>query len=77
MDNLTIDSMSLYELKEIKSILEERLLVKKKWRDLELGKDFDEYNRRDLLYVESEYHSKLLKVSVRIKTLINEYINAI
>ena len=74
MDNLTIDSMSLYELKEIKSILEERL---KKWRDLELGKDFDEYNRRDLLYVESEYHSKLLKVSVRIKTLINEYINAI
>jgi hypothetical protein len=68
---LNIKTMSLSDLKQIKSILEERLLQKEKWMNSERGHSYDEYRRRELIYRRDENHSKLKRVNERINDFIN------
>jgi hypothetical protein len=68
---LNIETMSLSDLKQIKSILEERLLQKEKWMNSERGHDYEEYSRRELFYYNDENHLKLKKVNQRIEDFIN------
>ena len=68
---LNIETMSLSDLKQIKSILEERLLKKEKWMNSERGRNYEEYCRRELIYHNDENHSKLKRVNQRIEDYIN------
>ncbi len=63
--------MSLSDLKQIKSILEERLSQKEKWMNSERGHNYEEYCRRELIYHNDENHSKLNRVKQRIEHFIN------
>jgi hypothetical protein len=68
---LNIETMTLSDLKYIKSILEERLLKKEKWMNSQRGYNYEEYCRRELIYHNDENHSKLKKVNQRIEHFIN------
>jgi hypothetical protein len=68
---LNIETMSLSDLKQIKSILEGRLLQKEKWMNSERGHSYEEYCRRELIYRNDENHSKLKRVKQRIEHFIN------
>ena len=68
---LNVETMSLSDLKHIKSILEERLLQKEKWMNSERGHSYEEYCRRELIYHKDENHSKLKRVNKRIEDFIN------
>ena len=46
---LNFETMSLSDLKHIKSILEERLTQKEKWMNSERGHNYEEYCRRELI----------------------------
>jgi len=66
-----LETMSLSDLKQIKSILEERLSQKEKWVKSERGYNYEEYCRRELIYHNDENHSKLKRVNQRIEEFIN------
>ncbi len=68
---LNIGTMSLSDLKQIKSILEERLLQKENWMNSERGRNYEEYCRREFIYHNDENHSKLKRVNQRIDDFIN------
>jgi len=68
---INIETMSLSDLKHIKSILEERLLQKEKWMNSERGYNYEEYCRRQLIYHNDENHTKLKRVNQRIEDFIN------
>ena len=55
---LNIETMSLSDLKQIKSILTERLKKKEKWMVGERGRNYEEYWRRELIYYQDENHEK-------------------
>jgi hypothetical protein len=68
---LNFETMSLSDLKHIKSILEERLTQKEKWMNSERGQNYKEWCRRELIYHNDENHSKLKKVNQRVEDFIN------
>jgi hypothetical protein len=68
---LNIKTMSLSDLKQIKSILKERLLQKERWMNAERGYDYEKYCRRRLIYHKDENHEKLKRVNKRIEDFIN------
>ena len=68
---LNIETMSLSDLTNIKTILKQRLLKIEKWRDSERGRNLEEYNRRELIYYQDENHSKLKRVNQRIEDFLN------
>jgi len=68
---LNIKTMSLSDLKEIKSIIKEKLEQKEKWMNSERGRNYDEYYRRELIYRRDENHEKLKRVNQRINDFIN------
>ena len=68
---LNIETMSLSDLTNIKTILKQRLLKIVKWRDSERGRNLEEYNRRELIYHQDENHSKLKRVNQRIEDFLN------
>jgi hypothetical protein len=68
---LNFETMSLSDLKHIKSILEERLSQKENWMNSERGRNYEEYCRRELIYHNDENHSKLKRVNQRIEDFIN------
>lgn len=68
---LNIETMSLIDLKQIKSILTERLDKKEKWMVAERGRNYEEYCRRELIYHQDENHEKLKRVNQRIEDFIN------
>lgn len=68
---LNIETMSLSDLKQIKSILIERLEKKEKWMIAERGRNYEEYYRRELIYHQDENHEKLKRVNQRIEGFIN------
>lgn len=68
---LNIKTMSLSDLKQIKSILTERLEKKEKWMVAECGYNYEEYCRRELIYYKDENHEKLKRVNQRIEDFIN------
>jgi len=68
---LNIETMSLSDLTNIKTILKQRLLKIEKWRDSERGRNLEEYNRRELIYHQDENHSKLKRVNQRIEDFLN------
>jgi hypothetical protein len=63
--------LSLSDLIEIKSILEERLKNKERYMNAERGYDYEEYCRRRLIYHKDENHEKLKRVNKRIEDFIN------
>lgn len=63
--------MNLSDLKEIKSILEQRLKKKEQWMIAERGHDYEEYCRREFIYLRDENHEKLKRVNQRIEDFIN------
>ena len=68
---MSIETMSLSDLKEIKSILTERLEKKEKSMVAERGRNYEEYCRRELIYHQDENHEKLKRVDERIEDFIN------
>jgi hypothetical protein len=68
---LNIETMTLSDLTQIKSILEERLLQKEKWMNSERGRNYEEFCRKELIYHNDENHSKLKRVNQRIEDFIN------
>lgn len=68
---LNIETMSLSDLIQLKSILEERLLQKEKWMNSERGRNYEVYCKRELIYHNDENHSKLKRVKQRIEDFIN------
>ena len=68
---LNIETMSLSDLKQIKSILTERLKKKELWMVAERGYNYEEYCRRELIYRRDENHEKLKRVNQRIEDFIN------
>ena len=64
-------TMSLSDLKQIKSILTERLEKKEKWMIEERGHNYEEYCRRELIYHQDENHEKIKRVNQRIEDFIN------
>ncbi len=68
---LNIESMSLSDLMTIKSILEDRLLRKEVWKNSCIGHDYEEYNRRSLIYLDDENHPRLKRVNQRINDILN------
>lgn len=68
---LNIKTMSLSDLKQIKSILTERLEKKEKWMVAERGHNYEEYCRREFIYHQDENHEKLKRVNQRIEDFIN------
>jgi hypothetical protein len=63
--------ISLSDLKEIKSILEERLKKKEQFMDAERGHNYEEHCRRELIYRKDENHEKLKRVNKRIEDFVN------
>lgn len=63
--------MSMSDLKEIKSILTERLQKKENWMIAERGHNYEEYCRRELIYHQYENHEKLKRVNQQIEDFIN------
>jgi hypothetical protein len=68
---LNIKMVSLSDLKELKSIIEERLDRRKQWMVSQRGYSYDEYCKRELAYLEDENHEKLKRVNQRIEDFIN------
>jgi hypothetical protein len=66
-----INTMSLFDLTLLKSIIEKRLLQIEKWRDCERGHNLDEYNRRNIIYHNDDNHAKLNRINQRIDDFIN------
>ena len=64
-------TMSLSDLKQIISILTERLEKKEKWMVAERGHNYEEYCRRELIYHQDENHEKIKRVNQRIEDFIN------
>jgi hypothetical protein len=69
---LNIETMSLSDLKEIKSILTERLEKKEKWMMAQRGRNYEECCRGELIYHQDENHEKLKRVNQRIEDFINK-----
>lgn len=68
---LNIETLSLCDLKQIKSILEEMLLQKEKWVNSQRGCNYEEFCKRELIYHNDENHSKLNRVNKRLNDFIN------
>jgi len=68
---INIETMSLSDLIQIKSILTERLEKKEKWMVAERGHNYEEYCRRELIYHKDENHEKLKRINQRIEDFIN------
>jgi hypothetical protein len=68
---IKFETMYLSDLKQVKSILEERLAQKEKWRDSQRGYSYEEWVKRDVVYHADENHSKLQRVNQRIEDFIN------
>jgi len=68
---INFETMSLNELIQIKSILEERLSRKEKWVNSQRGYSDEEYWKRKLIFHNDEDRSKLKKVNQRIQDFIN------
>ena len=68
---LNIETMSLSDLKQIKSILTERLKMKEKLMIAERGHNYEEYCRREWFYHQDENHEKLKRINQRIEDFIN------
>ncbi len=66
-----MEHYSLLELKEIKSIIEERLSLKKAWLESERGHNYEEYCKRELTYYQDQDHEKLRKVTSKINEIVN------
>ena len=58
-------------LKEIKSILEERLKKKYRYMTIERGYDYEEYCKRELLYGQDVNYERLKRVNKRIEDFVN------
>ena len=69
------EEISLSDLKEIKSILEERLKKKYRYMTIERGYDYEEYCKRDLLYGQvvnyDVNYERLKRVNKRIEDFVN------
>tara|TARA_Y100000034_G_scaffold50103_1_gene61823 strand:- start:346 stop:558 length:213 start_codon:yes stop_codon:yes gene_type:complete len=65
------EELSLSDLKEIKSILEERLKRKERFMNVERGYNYEEYCRRELIYHQDVNHERLKRVNKRIEDFIN------
>lgn len=70
-EELNIGTMSLSDLKELKSIITERLKKKENWVNAERGRSYEEYVRRELIYHQDKNHEKLKRVNQRIEDFIN------
>lgn len=69
-NNSHIETISLSDLKEVKSIIEDRLLKKEQWMNAERGRNYEEYCRRELVYNKDENHEKLKRINQRIESFI-------
>ena len=65
------EEISLSDLKEIKSILEERLKKKERYMTIERGYDYEEYCKRELFYRQDVNHERLKRVNKRIEDFVN------
>ena len=65
------EEISLSDLKEIKSILEERLKKKYRYMTIERGYDYEEYCKRELLYDQDVNYERLKRVNKRIEDFVN------
>ena len=65
------EEISLSDLKEIKSILEERLNKKYRYMTIKRGYDYDEYCKREILYRQDVDHERLKRVNKKIKDFVN------
>ena len=65
------EEISLSDLKEIKSILEERLKKKYRYMTIERGYDYEEYCKRELLYGQDVNYERLKRVNKRIEDFVN------
>ncbi len=68
------EEISLSDLKEIKSILEERLKKKYRYMTIERGYDYEEYCKRELLYGQDVNYERLKRVNKRIEDFVNKRI---
>mgnify|MGYP003655707742 CR=1 FL=1 len=73
------EEISLSDLKEIKSILEERLKKKYRYMTIERGYDYEEYCKRELLYGQDVNYDvnyeRLKRVNKRIEDFVRELLN--
>ena len=65
------EEISLSDLKEIKSILEEKLNKKYRYMTIERGYDYDERCKREILYRQDVDYERLKRVNKRIKDFVN------
>ena len=65
------EEISLSDLKEIKSIPEERLKKKYRYMTIERGYDYEEYCKRELLYGQDVNYERLKRVNKRIEDFVN------
>jgi hypothetical protein len=63
--------LSLCDLKEIKSILTERIKRKECWMNAERGRDYEEYCKKELIYHQDPNHKKLKLINQQIESIIN------
>jgi hypothetical protein len=71
MEKINIEKLSLIELKELKSMVENRLRNKKIDVDRELGRNYDLYKVNEGKYHQDEDHNRLKRVIDRIELYIN------
>ena len=65
------EEISLSNLKEIKSIIEERLNKKYLYMTAERGYDYEEYCKREILYRQDVNYERLKRVNKRIEDFVN------
>jgi len=66
-----MEKLSLCDLKEIKSILTERIKGKECWMNAERGGDYEEYCKRESIYNQDPNHEKLKLINQQIESIIN------
>tara|TARA_B110000285_G_scaffold202758_1_gene238310 strand:- start:1517 stop:1741 length:225 start_codon:yes stop_codon:yes gene_type:complete len=71
------EEISLSDLKEIKSILEERLKKKYRYMTIERGYDYEEYCKRELLYGQDVNYDVNYERLKRVNKRIEDFVNTI
>ena len=71
------EEISLSDLKEIKSILEERLNKKYRYMTIERGYDYEEYCKRELLYGQDVNYDVNYERLKRVNKRIEDFVNTI
>jgi hypothetical protein len=68
---LKIEEMSLTDLVTAQKILEEKIEKLRIWMEAMRGRDYIEFERRQVIYFDSPYNDKLEKIDTRIEEIHN------